>query len=85
MEIRHTRNDTVEADAVRMEHRATAVSREPVAVGVDDVDVPRAQRQAFVQDLGALVDQRIQRAVEDLGAEVAAPLANGRMKPLAAE
>ena len=53
-------------------HRAAAVDRPAVAVDPDDVDVGRPDRDALLQNLRALVDHRVEAALEDL---VAADLA----------
>ncbi len=59
--------------ALGPEHRAAAIDRVAIAVDIDDVDVRGAQRDALVEDLGALVDQRQHGAVDDLvGADPAA-------------
>src|SRR5690606_3047618 len=49
-----------------MEHRAAAPRREAVAGEVDDVDVRRARRDAFVEDARAFVDERVDQALDDL-------------------
>src|SRR6185503_11797225 len=53
-------------DVVGPPHRAAAIDRPAVAVDPDHVDVERALGHAFFQDLGALVDHRIEAALEDL-------------------
>src|SRR5689334_9547687 len=63
----------LQADGVGVEHRPAAVAREPVAGEVDHVDVGGAQRVAFLEDLGALVDERVDLALDDLVAGEAAP------------
>src|ERR1051325_5918375 len=56
----------LQAHGVGIEHRPAAVGREAVAGEVDHVDVGGAQRDAFVEDLRALVDQRVDQALDDL-------------------
>ena len=56
-----------------MEHRPAAETRKAVAVDVDDVDVAGAQRDAFLEDLRAFIDQRVNATLEDfLVADLAA-------------
>src|SRR5512135_1263371 len=55
-----------QADGVGVEHRAAAVGGEAVAGQVDHVDVRGAQRDAFLEDVGALVHQRVDQALDDL-------------------
>ena len=51
---------------VRVEHRAAAGAREAVAIAPDHVDVGRAARDALVEDPRALVDERVDAALDDL-------------------
>ncbi len=48
------------------EHRAAAVERPAVAVQPDHIDVGGACRDALLEDLRALVDHRVEAALEDL-------------------
>src|SRR5665647_292353 len=57
-----------QAQTVRIQHRAAAVGREAIAEDVDDVDVRSALGDAFLQDARALIDQRKDAALHDLGA-----------------
>src|SRR6267142_435387 len=66
VETPHRLQDLVQADGVGIEHRATAIAREAVTVDVDDVDVGCPQCNALFQDFCALVDQRVDAALEDL-------------------
>src|SRR6185369_554312 len=69
------------AHGVRVEHGAAAMDGEAVAVDVDDVDIAGPEREAFLQDLGALVDEGVDAALEDLlvadRAALDAPLLGG--------
>src|SRR5690606_39773994 len=49
-----------------VEHRTAPVDRPAVTVDPDDVDVRGPDRDAFLEDLGALVDHREDAALEDL-------------------
>ena len=53
-------------DAAGVEHRSAALHGKTVAGEVHDVDVGRALRDAFLQDVRAFVHQRIQQAIDDL-------------------
>src|SRR5712692_11602126 len=66
VEALHIREHPIEPDRVGVEHRPAAPSREAVAGDVDDVDVGGAQRDALLEQLGALVDQRVDGALDDL-------------------
>src|SRR6185503_298786 len=66
--------DGLEPDLVRPEHRAAAVDRPAVAVHPDHVDVARPDRDLLVEDLGPLVDHRVEKPRQDL---VVADLAAG--------
>src|SRR6185503_5948694 len=55
----------VQPDGVGVEHRPAAVRREAVAGQVDHVDVGGAQRDAFVEDVGAFVHQCVDQALHD--------------------
>src|SRR5689334_24059131 len=56
----------VQAHGVGVEHRPAAVGREAVAGEVDHVDVGGAQRDTFLEDLRALVHERVDKALDDL-------------------
>src|SRR5215469_17831766 len=45
--------DLLEANGIGVAHGASPISREAVAIDIDDVDVPRPQRVAFFQDARA--------------------------------
>src|SRR5678815_3390197 len=55
-----------QAHRVGVEHRPAAVRREAVAGEVHHVDVRGAQRDAFPEDVRALVRQRVHAALDDL-------------------
>src|SRR5207302_8027485 len=46
-------------------HRPAAIGREAVAGEVDHVDVGGAQRDAFLEDVRALVGERVHAALDD--------------------
>src|SRR6185369_12549578 len=75
----HRAHDVVEADRVRVEHGPAAEGREAVAREVDEVHVGGALRDAFLEDLRALVHQGEDAAGDDLvagnGARPDPPLA----------
>src|SRR5437763_1622819 len=54
-----------QADGIGIPHRPAAMSREAVAVDVDDVDVARPQRIVFFQDARAFVYQSVEAAVQN--------------------
>src|SRR6185436_3378857 len=54
-----------QAHGVGVEHRPAAVGREAVAGQVDHVDVGSAQRDAFLEDVGGLVDERVDQPFDD--------------------
>src|SRR5262245_8196317 len=56
----------LQADSVRVPHRAAAPCRIAISVDVDDVYVNGPQRDAFFQNLRAFVDQRVLRTFDDL-------------------
>ena len=58
--------DLGEPDLVGVEHRTAAVGGEAVAVQIHDVDVGAALRDALLDDAGALVDERVDAALDDL-------------------
>src|SRR5215813_10525040 len=66
VEARHVGEHLLEPDLIGVEHGATTIAREPVAVEVRDVDVARPQRDAFLEDARALVDEGPQAALQDL-------------------
>ncbi len=67
LELPDPAEDLLEAQGLRVVHRPAPVSRESVAVDVDDVDVGRALGDAFAEDLRALVHEREDAPVDDLG------------------
>src|SRR5215470_5787366 len=54
------------SDSIRIPHRPATVSREAVAVDVNDVNVHGAQGEAFLEYARAFVDQRIDATLHDL-------------------
>src|SRR5262245_56653697 len=64
----------VQTDGVRIEHRSAPIGREAVAGEVDHVDVGGAQGDAFLEDVRAFVDQRVDQARDDF---VVADLSRG--------
>src|SRR5258707_12733950 len=54
-----------QSNSVRMPHGTTAISRETIAVEIDDIDVHGAQRIALYEDPRAFVDEGVDAAVED--------------------
>src|SRR6187549_1154235 len=66
-ELLHAPRDRAETDTARVEHRPAALHRKTITGEIDHIDVRRALRDAFLQDLRAFVDQRIQQAIDDLG------------------
>src|SRR5580704_3807712 len=55
----------LQSDRVGVEHRAAAIDRPAVAVDPDDVDVGGALGFTLFEDFRALVDHRIEAALED--------------------
>src|SRR5688572_31679874 len=64
-ETLHGGDDFPEPDLARVVHRPAAVHREAVAREVDHVHVRGALRDALLHDLRALVDQRVDAALDD--------------------
>src|SRR5690606_40592364 len=64
--LAHAFEQLRKADRIRVEHRAAAITREPVARRPHDVDIARPQCDAFLEDADAFVHQRIEAALEDL-------------------
>src|SRR5208282_1992569 len=65
-ELLHPPGHLVQAHLVGIEHRAAAMGREPVAAEIDHVNVRGPQSDAFLEEAGALVDQGIDAAFDDL-------------------
>src|SRR5262245_51218559 len=61
----HARQDRLQADGVRVEHRTSTVAWEAEAIAVDDVDVARADRVAVFQHARTFVGQRRRDSCED--------------------
>ena len=78
MQALHRGGHCGQADAVGHVHRPALRSREAVAGQEHEVDVARAQRNAARQQLRALVDHRIEAALQDL---VLADRAPGEAQP----
>ncbi len=57
--------DLAQSHLVGIEHGAAAPGRKAIAIEVHDVDVRTALRNAILDDAGALVDQRIDAALDD--------------------
>src|SRR6266851_4575358 len=57
--------DFLETNRIRVPHRAAAISREAVAVDVDDVDIDSSEGNAFFQNLGPFVDESVEGALHD--------------------
>src|SRR5690606_13443670 len=55
----------VEADLLGPEHRPAPIDGEAIAEKVDDVDIAGPDGDAFLEDFGPLVDQRIHAALDD--------------------
>ena len=55
-----------EAQRFGMEHGAAAITREAIAAGPNNIDIGRAQSDAFFKCPEALVDQGIDAALDDL-------------------
>ena len=62
----HAVEHLLQADRLGIVHRAAAPAREAVARGPDDVDVGGAHHDAFLENLEALVDERIEATLDDL-------------------
>ena len=58
--------DLLQANRAGVPHRAATVSRETVAVDVNDVDIDGPLSDPFFKDAGTFVDQGVKRALEDL-------------------
>src|SRR5258708_5654641 len=57
--------DLLQPDGIRVKHRPAAVGREAVAGEVHHVDVGGPQRDAFLEDLGAFVDEGVDEPLHD--------------------
>mmetsp|Transcript_17447 Transcript_17447/g.31834 ORF Transcript_17447/g.31834 Transcript_17447/m.31834 type:complete len:216 (+) Transcript_17447:108-755(+) len=60
------REDLLKTDLLRIVHRATSVSGVAIPHDPHDVNVSGSQCDAILQHLGALVDERVHHALEDL-------------------
>src|SRR5262249_16031231 len=56
----------LQPDRIRVPHWPATISREAVTVDIDNVDVHGTQREAFLKNARAFVDQRIDAAFHDL-------------------
>src|SRR5688500_7446828 len=65
VEGRHTLVHVGQPHTVHVEHRPPPESREAVPGEVDHVDVGSAQRETLLEDLGAFVHERVDRALDD--------------------
>src|SRR6266404_3646828 len=54
-----------QTNGVRIPHGTTAISRETIAVEIDDIDVHGAQRIALYEDPRALVHKSVEAAIDD--------------------
>src|SRR5467141_1556082 len=54
-----------QTNGVRIQHGTTAISRETIAVEIDDIDVHGAQRIALYEDPRALVHKSVEAAIDD--------------------
>ena len=63
--LEHAIEQGFQADGVGVEHRPAAIARETVTGGPHHVDVACANRHALLEDAHALVEQRIQAALDD--------------------
>src|ERR1700730_5457076 len=57
--------DLFQADGVGVPHRSTGIRGKAVAIEIDDVDVHGAKRDAFFEEARALVNQRVDAAIDD--------------------
>src|SRR5579872_5040815 len=74
--------DPRHTELVGVPHGPTMVRREAVAVDVDDIDVARPQSDAVAQEIGAGVDQRVHRALDDLFVAHVAALGDAGLRGL---
>src|SRR4029453_7674239 len=58
--------DLLQTDPVGKEHRAASIAWESISVHVNHVDVSGAQRDSFIQHPRSLVDERVDRSLENL-------------------
>src|SRR5207248_10736379 len=65
-EAPHRALHVIESHRVGVEHRSAAIARKAVAGEIHDVDIGRAQRNAFVEKLRALVHERVDATLDDL-------------------
>src|SRR5579862_2405275 len=59
--------DVSQPDRIGIPHGPAAICRKTVAVEINNVDVDRAEREAFLENPCAFIDQGINAAVDDLG------------------
>src|SRR5690349_5309910 len=65
-ELLHAPGHGPEAFATGIEHRATTLRRESITPEVHHVDVRGSLRDAFLEDVRTLVDQRVKQSIHDL-------------------
>src|SRR5689334_2587941 len=65
MKLTDAVEDILQTDGVGIPHGSATISREAVAVQVDDVDIHCAQRKAFLKYAGAFVHESIDTAIHD--------------------
>src|SRR5271165_7516902 len=65
-ELLHPPGHLVQAHFVGIEHRTAAIRRKPVAAEVNHIDVRGPQGDTFLQEAGALIDQGIDAAFDNL-------------------
>src|SRR5258705_3013041 len=58
--------DSCEPERLSPPHGSAAIARKAVAIDVDDIDVARPLRNAFLQNTSALVDHCAQQPVQDV-------------------
>src|ERR1700722_15784844 len=68
-EFAHPVINFFQTHGVGIPHWASAIRRKSIAVDIDDVDIPRAQRVTLFKNAGTFVDQGIDAAVDHFGSK----------------
>ena len=66
VETTHCVVDGFDTDQIGPKHRAPPVARETVPVHPDNVDITGPLSQAFFQNLGSFVDERVEAPFQDV-------------------
>src|SRR3954466_2926776 len=66
MIVAHGCQHFVQSNSIRVEHRATAITRKTITIDIHNIDITGPQRDAFLQDFRAFIDQGENAALKNL-------------------